>query len=96
MGVSKKLWSSTFQYRFCIDRDFHHIANDDTALFQRGAPADPKVMAVDFGSGNKAGAGFRPLVLAVLPQGVSHVPRKLTFKVASCETPRIVKSPLTA
>src|SRR5215467_5421314 len=54
---------------FRVDGDFDEVADDNAAAVERGVPVCAKVVAVDGGGRQEAGAGFGALVLAILPPG---------------------------
>src|SRR5262245_15522404 len=55
------------QDRLRINLDVHVVRDDDPAPVERAVPVHSEVFPVDPGLGDESGAGFRPLVHAVLP-----------------------------
>src|SRR5437867_2411050 len=68
-GCPRSRGSLVFQYRFSINRDLHRVADDDAAFVHGVVPTDAKVLAVDGGCREEAGAGLWSLVDPVFPPG---------------------------
>src|SRR6266545_3194402 len=61
--------SLIFQNCFGVDREFHHIADDDAAFVHGVVPTDAKVLPVDRGCREETRAGLWSLVDSVFPPG---------------------------
>jgi len=61
--------SLAFEYRFSINRELYHVADDDAAFVHGVVPTDTKVLPINFCFSDEAGAGPGSFVHAVFPLG---------------------------